>query len=286
VIEENNNENVENSRDIELFKNAFRWKKPVMEKLVMQRLFQATTSHDPYIIIEHTANAASMVETQDQKVKGLDFDLMRKLSKLNFAFHHATKREVPESYGLFAYCVNFPFDSSQENYKEYIEEWKVLLNYYPSMIRQHRIESIKVIHKENTSSFDKCNQTIYVATAEDMKIIKNFESSSERKHFYRKKLPERCPSCNRPINIDWFRPDYEEIPTTIVYPFPEWSFFFEAASCLAEDAFNRLRNSFSCWAKDKCGHAIAVMSSLISPNVYDEVAELFKKPSQQGERNQ
>jgi hypothetical protein len=273
----------ENSRDTELLKDAFRWKKPIIEKLTMQRLFQATTSHDPFIIIEHTVNAANMVEAQNQQVKGIDFEEMRKLSKLNFAFHNVTKREVPEAYKLFAYCINFPFSGNLENYKKYIEEWKVPTNYYPSMIRNHRIESVKVIHKPGYS-FD-CKKTLYVASAEDMETLKTL-TCNQRKKYYNETLPAICPHCNRPINTDWFYPEYEEKRTTIVHPHPEWSFFFEVITCLSEEGFHRLRNAFSCWAKDKCGHAIAVMSSLISPTVYDEVAELFKKPSHEGENGQ
>jgi hypothetical protein len=274
----------ENSRDTELIKNAFRWRKPIIEKLTMQRLFQATMSHDPFIIIEHTVNAASMVEAQNQQVKGLDFPEMRKLSKLNFAFHNVTKREVPNIYGLFAYCINFPFNSTHENYRTYIEEWKVPPSYYPSMIRQHRIDSYKVIHKDHYSYLD-CKQTLFVADAEDMKILEKLNHNGRIK-YYRDRLPSTCPNCNRPIRADWLNQDFIEQSTTIVHPVPEWSFFFEAATCLAEEGYNRLRNAFSCWAKDKCGHAIAIMSSLISPNVYDEIAKMFKTNKPEGESSQ
>jgi hypothetical protein len=276
-------EKEENSRDKELFKNAFRWRKPIIEKLTMQRLFQATMSHDPFIIIEHTVNAASMVETQKQKVKGLDFEEMRKLSKLNFAFHNVTKREIPNYQGIFAYCINFPFAGNLENYKTYIEEWKVSPSYYPSMIRKHRIASYKITHKDSYS-FD-CRKTLYVASAEDMKTLKEL-TAKKRIQYYYDKLPDKCPKCNGYIGISWGQPSFEEQETTIVHPHPEWSFFFEAATCLAEEGYNRLRNAFSCWAKDKCGHAIAIMSSLISPNVYDEIAKMFKTNKPEGESSQ
>ena len=269
----------ENSRDTELIQNAFRWRKPIIEKLVMQRLFQATMSHDPFIIIEHTVNAVSMIEAQNQKAEGLDFEEMRKLSKLNFAFHSVTKKEIPDYYGFFAYCINFPFVGSLENYKTYIEDWGVSPSYYPSMIRTHRIDSYKITHKED---YKECRATLYVASAEDMKILKKLDYD-ERMEYYSDKLPDKCPRCNRFIENSWGRPVFEEKETTIVYPYPEWSFFFEATRCLAEESFNRLRNAFSCWAKDKCGHAIAIMSSLVSPNVYDEIAKTFKTNKPEGE---
>jgi hypothetical protein len=152
------------------------------------------------------------------------------------------------------------------------------------MIRQHRIESLKVIHKDRYSYSD-CKQTLYVADAEDVKILEKLDRNG-RISYYLDRLPSTCPNCNKPIRADWLNQDFIEQSTTIVHPFPEWSFFFEATTCLSEGGYNRLRNAFGCWAKDKCGHAIAVMASLISPNVYDEVAELFKKPSPQGERSQ
>jgi len=149
------------------------------------------------------------------------------------------------------------------------------------MIRNHRIASYKIIHKD---SFPYCKATIYVASAEDMKTLKKLDYN-ERMQYYCDKVTNKCPRCNSVIEISWGRPTFEEQETTIVYPYPEWSFFFEATRCLPEESFNRLRNAFSCWAKDKCGHAIAVMSSLVSPNVYDEIAKTFKTNKPEGENN-
>ncbi|WNZ29408.1 MAG: hypothetical protein IAX21_00625 [Candidatus Bathyarchaeota archaeon] len=272
--EQNGSLDLERQEDEELMQSAFRWKKPTMEKLVMQRLFQATMSHDPYVIIEHTVNAASMVESQNQDVEILDFDLLRRLSKLNFAFKNYTTK-----HNGIVYCVKFPFDISEENYHKYIEEWKqnISLDYWEKCIKKHRILSIGLKHNRIN-----CKNVFFVASMEEYQKLAKM-NKCERLDYYLEKIPY-CEFCGESIDErsftgTWgtFQTDVGEVKSSVVCEVPSWSFFFEGTSCLSASGFTRLRDAFHCWAKDKCGHALAVMSGLVSQNVYDEVSKLYNQ---------
>lgn len=259
-------EELRKKRDDELFKTAFCWRKPVIERLVTQRLLQATVSTDPYIIVENTINAFEMVEAQDQKVEGLGVEKLRIIAKLNLAINNA--QEFVTSYKKTLYRVSCPVSPTEDNYKKYFEWWVNSVNYDDCLITYNLKPGYLLVHEiGHDAGWDKFEGKHHPIC----KVTKENKDELIRKLY----ADDRCPVCYSSFNSKCFKPDkisrivYKD--ALVVDESCFYSLFFEALSCLTTSGYNALKNSFYFEAKQLCGQSIAIMSTLISESVYKDV---------------
>ncbi|MBN2261081.1 MAG: hypothetical protein JW702_11075 [Clostridiales bacterium] len=272
----------DNKKTEDLMKRAFRWPKfGVAQKLVSQHLVLASFSNEPNAIIEHVAQASSIVEGLGQKVKELDFEKMRKINAIHRGLSNFTTKKLPD--GAKCYGVNFGFPSTEENYQKYISNWETVgVNYYPSQIHKHRQPGIMFVHKLHYKRYynpDITHEIFSVPT-------KDYEKT-------RNQLRQDgfCPRCF----VEFFGSDRGGLfstdeysllktrKTTVVDDGVFWSFFFEAITCLTENGLKSLQGAFLNWAVDECGKAKAVIGNLLSPSTFEETVKLLgnninKKP--------
>lgn len=65
---------------------------------------------------------------------------------------------------------------------------------------------------------------------------------------------------------------------------PEWHSFLLQCTCLTESSYKKLVDAFLGWATVHCQHAIAVLSSLVSPRTLEEVTKLMTRGGEEKEQ--
>lgn len=263
---------VEDAKKTEaLLARAFRWPKlGVAERLVCQHLFSATATRDTVAVISHACSAAMMCEALKQKVEDLDFELLKRIHMLNKTFSNVEATKIGGR-GNWVFGVPWGFEVTKENFNDYIKPWRVPLSYYPKFIKVHRAPAVEAYHSPSMSFSEDCDYLFVVVREEDGEKEGKAEEIVE--YIRRRFIGKECPKCGWVVR----EKDVYGRDSTLVVEEPHWSFFFEATSYLTEFGFKRLRNAFQTWALEVCMKAVTVMSGLVSPATYDEVAKLFGK---------
>lgn len=263
----------ENEKDMNLIKKAFRWgQHPIAERLICQHLF-FSTSNSPKQVITHTCMAAQVLEGLKDRVEGVDYPLLKRISKVNEAFKNHS--ELKHSDGT-VFQISWGLPRTEETYDNFIKIWAsdATLNYYVNGIKRHLEPARRYVHSGN---WLKCGYPLYtIRKSATQKEIDEFEEFMQRKN-----VNKTCPRCHRSISesdITWRE-------ATVMKPYPDWSFFFEASEWLTSSGFMELRNAFHSWALPICNMAKAFISAVVSPKTYDDVAKMFmSKTKKEGEK--
>lgn len=252
--------NEEEEKDNKLLRRAFRWSYPMSEKLVSQRLIQANFSHEASVIIPNTTIAADITEAEKKQVKGLDFELLRGIDRVNTSFRNVEIIPLDRWKTQLKYYIPWSLDKSQENYQKIIKPWRVPAGYHHKFITVHRKLAKKIIHHH---------------FRDEDEFLGVFEPEEARKKVEEWKKRDRCPRCGDDFHGIGSRLEMED--TTVVNPLPEWSFFWESTGCLTRNGYKSLLGAFESWAKTRCARASAIMANLVSPGIYDKMTKLLSK---------
>jgi hypothetical protein len=283
-----NNENYDEEKETrELLKNGFRWKTGAYERLVCQRMFQATSTTDVKSIIENVTAAASMVEESKNKVEGLDFRKLKVIKQisddLNLKRNEYVKFRLPKR-GKYDYTprtgliypVPWSVTQSEEFFNSYVAPWlSPDLNYYSEGISKHKKTLTKLRHADQFYGFGwglgkGCNKVLETISPRDAK--------KKTKEW----IEKPCPHCGKTIGEE----DVTEDTGEYVVNEPAWSFFWELSQFLSWTGLKKLRTSFNVYAREECLKAITVMSDLVSERTFNQVVKLLRNVPEKEEENE
>ncbi len=261
-------ENTEtNDKTERLVSRAFRKKTRIFEKLLAMRLISATFSSDTKVIIDHVTAAASMVEQTNPSLDGLDFEKMRFLKKISddflkigrYTYKIEYKYNSPDH--VSHYPIPWSFNFTKQIYAKYIESWDVYAPYIKKAIKVHRKRLSKLTHQSYLSFSSKgCRKLLAIVDPD------------KRTEEEKKWIGKKCPHCGDIILED----DVSIETKDFIIETPKWSFFLEKSHYLTLFGVKTLHTSFRNYARDECLKALAVMSDLISENIYDQILKQLK----------
>lgn len=239
-------------------------KQGVYEQLACLKLLHANRTN-PLQRIRMISEAAWFT-----KPKAIDMDLVQLLYEVSVALGNASSNQYyPGSYqpSVKIHHIPWPFNTTKENFERYIKPWLKSYSYYPSFIKVHRSLRVKVYHSEDCGYL--LGDFSPESTQEQMKahIIEKYGSICPEcgEHFYSSKytFPRRELRFKRYMGI---------------CPEPNWSFFFEAATCLSEQGFKELVGAFVSWGDPKATKIESTIAGLINPQTF---MEFFRKEEQE-----
>lgn len=231
-------------------------RKSTFDQLLCQHLILSVTAK-PLKKISLVSQATMMVDSD--KIKNQE-ELTR-IYRVARAFASASYIKL-DQWGTRMWYIPWDFPSTEQNFNDFIKPWHIHVGYFPDHIKFNRQVVWKIRHSGPFSS--GCNY-----------VLATVQTKDEIKDVVKKLLAVGiCPKCNDNLR----ERSISTQTTTAIKEEPLWSFFFEmSGTCLSEQGFKMLRNSFISWVMPLIQKAVAELSELVTPQQYEDMLKLLTK---------
>jgi hypothetical protein len=178
MSEENEDKNGEQEKSSDLVKRAFRKSQSMLERTICNRILQANFTRIDHVIIEHITLAVGELENQKQKIEGLNYELIKKIGKVNNSLQ---KVVVNKTFKTPYFSIPWRFAETKENFEKYIGPW---LQKYPATFRVPNFPDITEPRKALVCS--KCGTQLVNVPLEKSEEIKSIFLQKYSEHLRKK----------------------------------------------------------------------------------------------------
>lgn len=247
-------------------------KRGISEQLVCQHLFQATFSHDNSVAISHMTRAALLCAemTKKQNPDGFNVELLEGILQVNSSLLDVSTTKIDRA-GSRLFWIPWGFPENKDNYEKNVKPWKrgIEPTYYPNYIKKHLAPRVQLYH--SAGIYQQCD---YVFMTVEHEGVEKARELIRLKH-------KVCPKCGKTIGKSSWDGMIETKDVVTIKPEPEWSWFFEVTSCLAEAGYERLKNAFQTWAISYLEKERVKICEHVNPQTYAQVMSLFMKKEEE-----
>ena len=213
-------------------------KRGIYQQLLGSLLIKANRSDDPLLKISCICEAAYLSRNK----QNLDMQLIERCYKICLSFQNRT---IVDLKNWFYVKIKWRFESTEENYKEYIEPWhKCFPQYYP----------LKTDWRRNR--YPEQDRRIDVSPFRQTDYYNQFAEFNE-------KLGDKILEEMRKL--------------------PKDEIFYQICSALTHTSFNQLKDEFWLWAITQLLETQATLSDEIDPKIFSEIIK--PEQQTEGEQN-